>query len=91
MEKDQLNEMLRMDRQDLMAVLDMRFGTIPDEVRNEIEAIQKMETLERLILAAANVPDLKGFVSELKEGRGAFKLTGHLYDPLSSEQRKGQS
>lgn len=89
MQKDQLNEILRIDRRDLLAVLDMRFGTVPDDIRNEIEAIQKTETLERLILAAANVPDWEGFISELKEGQGAFKLTGELYDPLSLEQRKG--
>ncbi|HET7658627.1 MAG TPA: hypothetical protein VFK37_10060 [Bacillales bacterium] len=89
MMKQQLEEMLATDREDLMAVLMMRFGPVPDDIVKEIEAINSTETLERLILAAANVPNWETFVSELREGQGAFKLTGDLYDPLSAGNKKG--
>lgn len=86
MKKEQMDEMLAADRHDLLMVLAMRFGSVPEAVKTEIEAIKQTETLERLILAAANVPSWDGFVEELREGQGAFKLTGELYNPLSGDQ-----
>ncbi|HET7521845.1 MAG TPA: hypothetical protein VFJ73_00835 [Bacillales bacterium] len=86
--KEQLDEMLATDRQDLHAVLTMRFGPIPDDVCKEIEAIDSTDTLERLILVAANVPAWSVFVTELREGKNAFKLTGQSYDPLAMDPHR---
>lgn len=75
---------LQVDREDLLAVLSMRFGAVPVDIQTHIAATTEMDTLERLILVAANVPDWKSFVEELDAGSRAFRLVGQRYDPLSS-------
>lgn len=74
--------MLQEDLQDLLALLDMRFGTIPPNVLARIERIDKLDTMERLILVAANAADWQVFVQELQAGDGAFKLVGDHLSPI---------
>lgn len=76
-------EALEIDRQDLVAVLDLRFGGMPEAVRTEIGEIQDGAHLERLVLVAANVPTLADFVKELKDSKGSFKIVGEIYNPLA--------
>lgn len=71
------------DREDLLAILTMRFGAVPAKVRERIEACGNVEALERLVLVAANVPTWDLFVAEL-DGKGDdFKVVGERFDPLS--------
>lgn len=86
--KEQQDEMLAVDREDLRTVLTMRFGPLPENVKREIEAIDSTDTLERLILVAANVPTWDTFLRELREGKQAFKIVGNLYDPLAVDQQR---
>jgi len=72
---------LLVDYQDLLAVLELRFGSIPDGTLEEIARITRLETLERLILAAANAPTWKDFQVELQAGDAAFKILGNTFVP----------
>lgn len=74
--------MIKQDREDLQALLEMRFGAIPPDVQAEMERIDKTDTLQRLILVAANAADWNVFVQELKAGDGAFKLVGEHLSPI---------
>ncbi len=74
---------LQSDRKDLLTVLDMRFGFVPEDIQAHIAATTELDTLERLILVAANAPDWKSFVEELDTGSRAFRLVGPRYDPLA--------
>jgi len=76
---------LRGDREDLLAVLALRFGAVPESVQAHIAACDDTATLERLILVAANVPDWDSFLRELDAGPQAFKLVGASYEPDTSE------
>lgn len=87
MDKDREQEALKIDKEDLLAVLHMRFGDVPAEVREDIENIDKLNIVERLIVVAANVPTWETFLKELKEGRDAFRIAGQMYDPLANEQK----
>lgn len=77
------------DREDLISVLKMRFGTIPSEVIEDIYGLNDLETLERLILAAANAPSFTIFLEELAEGTGTFRLVGERFNPLHSNMERG--
>ncbi|HEX6800213.1 MAG TPA: hypothetical protein VF116_21045 [Ktedonobacterales bacterium] len=71
------------DREDLLAILTMRFGIVPDAVCERIAACHDLETLERLVLVAANVPTWEVFLAELDGQGDDFKVVGARYDPLS--------
>lgn len=79
------------DRQDLIEVLRMRFGDIPSQVEERLYQLNDFETIERLILVAANAPTLKVFLEELDQGNQAFKLVGERFNPLQQLQEKGDS
>lgn len=74
------------DRQDLIEVLRMRFGNIPPQVEERLYQLDDFETIERLILVAANAPTLKVFLEELDQGNEAFKLVGERFNPLQHNQ-----
>ena len=76
---------LRGDREDLLAVLTLRFGSVPESVQARIAACDNPTTLERWILVAANVPDWDAFLSDLDAGPQAFKLVGASYEPVAAE------
>lgn len=69
------------DREDLLAVLTLRFGGVPETVRARIAACVHQPTLERWILVAANAPRWETFLNELGARPDAFKIVGPLYDP----------
>jgi hypothetical protein len=77
------------DREDLITVLKIRFGELPTNVIEAIYNLSDLETLERLILVAANAPDLHVFIEELEEGEGPFKITGERFNPIQSGQEGG--
>jgi len=74
--------MLVDDREDLIAVLRMRFGDIPGEMIEEIYQIDDMNTLQRLILAAANAVSWSVFKEEMQAGNDSFRLLGEGFNPI---------
>lgn len=70
------------DREDLIAILKMRFSYIAPGVISAIYEISELDTLERLILVAANAPNLKVFLEELEEGSGNFRILGERFNPI---------
>ncbi|MCL6597385.1 MAG: hypothetical protein K6T81_01440 [Alicyclobacillus macrosporangiidus] len=75
-------EALETDKKDLLGLLTMRFGPVPDDVREKIEAMTDGNAVERLILVAANVPAWETFMAELKESKTAFRIVGSQYQPF---------
>jgi hypothetical protein len=78
------------DREDLIAVLRMRFGHLTGEMIEEIYEINDMNTLQRLILSAANAASFEVFDEEFRAGRASFKLLGENFNPLG-DMLKGRS
>jgi hypothetical protein len=70
------------DREDLIAVLRMRFGEISGEMIQDIYEIDDMNMLQRLILAAANAANWKIFLEEFHSGNDSFRLLGEMFNPL---------
>ncbi len=85
MSDDTRRAFLDSDREDLLAVLMLRFGPVPEAVQERIARCGDAVTLERLILVAANVPDWDSFQCDLDAGPQAFKLVGASYEPTVSE------
>jgi hypothetical protein len=50
---------------DILVILDDRFGTIPEEVKAQLKAIQDDDRLHQLVRLAARCPDLDSFRHEL--------------------------
>ncbi|WML44413.1 hypothetical protein [Neobacillus sp. PS3-40] len=76
--------MLVQDREDLIALLRMRFGTISPEVIDSIYKISQLDTIERLILVAANAGNLRIFLEEMQEGEDSFRILGDRYNPIEN-------
>lgn len=70
------------DREDLIAVLQMRFGHVTGKIIEKIYEIDDLNTLQRLILAAANAVSWDVFVEELSAGERSFRLLGENFNPL---------
>lgn len=77
------------DREDLLALLKMRFNSIPTGVVEAIYQITSLDDLERLILVAANAPTFKIFLEELKEGQGSFRIMGERFNPIETSTGRG--
>jgi hypothetical protein len=77
------------DREDLIAVLQMRFGPIPGSIIQRIYQLDDMNTLQRLILTAANAADWQVFMEELNAGSDSFKLVGEEFNPLRDWMKGG--
>ena len=70
------------DVEDLLYLLEGRFGSIDSRVRQMIKDISDFSTLNRLILVAANVSSYRDFLQEL-ENKDSFKIAGDRFNPLS--------
>ena len=77
------------DREDLIQLLTMRFGSISPELLEAIYQLDDFETIERLILVAANTHKLETFVEELEQGEGSFKIVGERFNPIENLKHKG--
>lgn len=73
---------MQQDREDLLAILNMRFGEITADVLQMIEEQNDLNILQRLILVASNAPVIDVFLEEIREGDQAYKLTGERYNPM---------
>lgn len=81
-------ETMQVDREDILALLSIRFGLIPESVVKAIHDIEDPPALERLVLVAANVPNWQTFLDELKSGLTAFKIIGQSYNPIDRPETK---
>lgn len=77
------------DREDLIAVLQMRFGNISGELIEKIYEIDDMNSLQRLILAAANASSWNVFMEDFQDGVGSFRLLGEDFNPLGVIKGRG--
>ena len=75
----------QLDREDLLAVLEMRFGAVPPDILRRIGGLRESDLLQRLILVAANVPDWKTFLDELGAQGESFRLVGEDFNPLAQK------
>jgi hypothetical protein len=85
MQDETQRALLQADREDLLAVLTIRFGAVPAPIRMRIDVCNNPETLERWILVAANVPDWVTFFNDLNADPNTFKIVGDNYEPNYTE------
>ena len=69
------------DRLDLLALLQMRFGEVPEEVREAIAGIVDFSQVDHLIIVGANAASWDEFISEVRQP--GFRIVGQGFDPLS--------
>ncbi|MDA8346308.1 MAG: hypothetical protein M0Z66_12620 [Thermaerobacter sp.] len=74
-------QLLQADREDLRTVLLMRFGGVPADVEEKIMALQDIEQTNRLVLVAANAPDLQALRSEISSEIPAFRILSEAFEP----------
>ena len=83
--RDELDEILNIDKKDLMALLSMRFGERRSiTVAEFVQQIDQPEVLARLVLVAANVATWEIFLEELNAADGSFRMDGEHFEPLGS-------
>jgi hypothetical protein len=56
---------LQVARENLLTVLESRYGSVPDDLRRRIEQITEPERLSRLLVAAATAPDIAAVQAQL--------------------------
>ena len=84
MSENLIDDFLQIDREDLLAVIAMRFGTVHEAMRERIMACQESATLQRWLLVAANAPRWEVLLEELGAGPQAFRLVGPRYQPVTT-------
>ena len=77
------------DREDLIALLQMRFGSIPGGMVQDIYTINDANTLQRLILSAANAANWNVFIDDFHAGRDSFRIIGENFNPLRDYLKGG--
>ncbi|MCL8209442.1 MAG: hypothetical protein K6V97_15440 [Actinomycetia bacterium] len=63
------------DRDDLLRVLTIRFGLVPETVRTLVQRLESLEHIERVILVAANASDWVPVLKALHQPT-AFRVDG---------------
>jgi len=76
------SKLLKQDQEDLIALLDIRFGDLSNSVREAVYEMDKLDTIQRLIMAAANAASWTVFMEELQAGEQSFKLVGERFSPI---------
>ncbi len=84
--EDRNERTAQLDREDLLAVLEMRFGAVPPEISRRLGELRESDLLQRLILVAANVPDWETFLNELEAQGESFRLVGEDFNPLAQKE-----
>ncbi|HLR09024.1 MAG TPA: hypothetical protein VK136_07210 [Bacillota bacterium] len=79
------------EKEDLLGLVQMRFGQIPEDIQKKIMHLNDPDVLNRLFLVAVNAANWHVFVSELNEGKDAFKMVGDGFDPLAERNRRGET
>jgi hypothetical protein len=88
MNQVETEQFVRDDRNDLLALLEMRFGEVPQPVQQQICRLQDLSELQRLMIAACNAVDWEVFIEELLSGQDSFKLTGERFNPLNQQGKE---
>ncbi|MGV6936776.1 hypothetical protein ACWA2B_15025 [Paenibacillus sp. CMM36] len=88
MNQVETEQFVRDDRNDLLALLEMRFGGVPQPVQEQICRLQDLNELQRLIIAACNAADWEVFMEELQLGQDSFKLTGERFNPVNQHGKE---
>ncbi|WP_188456089.1 hypothetical protein [Virgibacillus oceani] len=78
------------EKEDLLGLIHMRFGSVPDDIKEKIMAIGDLDVLDRLFLIAVNAANWDVFVSELNEGKNSFKMVGDGFDPLAEINKRDE-
>ncbi len=78
------DDVLEIDRNDLLTILHMRFGSLDAQTLGMIENAREREVLERWILIAANATSLDAVKDEMEQGARVFSIFGEQFNPLSS-------
>jgi hypothetical protein len=76
------------EREDLLGLIQMRFGRLPDDVKEKVMAIDDLDVLDRLFLIAVNAANWDVFLTELNEGKDSFKMAGDGFDPLAEKRKE---
>lgn len=76
------------DREDLISILRMRFGEIPAKMIDAIYTLDELDTIDRLILVAANAPSYEVFQEEMSADKDSFRIVGERFNPISETNRK---
>ena len=71
------------DREDLIALLQMRFGNLTGEMIEKIYEINDMNHLQRLILSAANAANWNVFLDEFNAQGKVVTASGRKLQPAS--------
>lgn len=74
------------EKEDLLGLVHMRFGHVPEDVKEQIMAIDHLDVLDRLFLVAVNAANWDVFVTELQQGEESFKMTGDGFNPLAERK-----
>lgn len=77
------------DREDLISILRMRFGDIPAKMIDAIYQLDELDTIDRLILVAANAPSFKVFLEEMGADEDSFRIVGERFNPINEMNGKG--
>lgn len=81
------NIALRSDKTDLVEILNNRFGTVTDNVKQKIIEVNDLDVMDRLFVVAVNAANWEVFVKELFEGKDSFKIIGEDFNPLADIQK----
>ena len=73
-------QILREDLEDLRAVLTLRFGAIPDDIEAKLRDLRDIEQTNRLVLVAANAPDLDALRREFSSEIPAFRILSGSFE-----------
>ncbi len=82
--EERRRQILREDLADLRAVLMLRFGAIPDDIEARLQTLQDIEHTNRLVLVAANAPDLVALRGEFASDIPAFRILSGSFEPGST-------
>lgn len=82
---------IQQDREDLLVILQMRYGFIPEEIGKTVGGITDLNRLQRLIQVAANAPTFEIFIEELAEKEESFRLTGERFSPMHTIFTEGEA
>lgn len=77
------------DREDLLQVLQIRFGSLEPSVIEAVYNLSDLNAIERLILVAANAPTYSIFLEELKLSDQSFRLVGERFNPVNFLEKGG--
>ena len=74
--------MLAQDQEDLIAVLRMRFGSVPKDLVQSVYDTKDLDALEKLMLIAAEAEGIENFLKKMQDEMDRFHFTGDYFNPI---------